>query len=567
MATTTEPSGRSTLSGPAPDSTPVVRSALWAAWGDALGFPTELTRSGQSLQGRLGADEVTVPIAWKRRIGGRFGVETDLPAGAYSDDTQLRLSVSRSIRGRGRFDVEAFSKIELPVSISYGLGVGRGTKQAATALSHRSIRWFSNFFDNAGQIYTNGGGNGAAMRIQPHVWVAADHRAERYLPGLLRDAVSTHGHPRGILGAAWHALVLGATIRDGAIPSPSSWGELTKSLGRIATRMDADESMRTRWLPTWEQTTGKSFSQECDRVTDECLDLVAAASRIRRGGTLYERYAELAGSIGGLNPQTRGSGTISAMLALWVAWAADGDALAALRSVANLRGSDTDTVATLAGALLGAVVDRDPPGDLQDRELIVSEARRLDAIRDGLATTDFAHPDPLGWTPPRTQSDSLGMGDDGELMVLGLGRCEAISEELVGSGKSPGRWQWVRTDFGQTLFIKRRGRLPAVPDGALPRVRKPFKPMPVPPPKVDDLRSTELRREAGQPPSPAEFENQNVEDSDLPGDVEDALRVAAEAAFDERLVGRLLMHLARQQHGAEKAGVFAGLLSRRLPDS
>src|SRR5690348_8353752 len=98
MATTTEPIENSARSAAAPESSPVVRSALWAAWGDALGFPTELTRSGQSLQGRLGADEVSIPTAWKRRVGGRFGVETELPAGTYSDDTQLRLSVARSIR-------------------------------------------------------------------------------------------------------------------------------------------------------------------------------------------------------------------------------------------------------------------------------------------------------------------------------------------------------------------------------------------------------------------------------------------------------------------------------------
>lgn len=568
MATATDSAVEPMSSAPEPDFSPVVRSALWAAWGDALGFPTELTRSGQSLQGRLGADEVAVPIAWKRRIGGRFGVETELPAGAYSDDTQLRLSVARSIRSTGRFDAEAFSKIELPVCLSYGLGVGRGTKQAATALAHRSVRWFSNFFDQSGQVYVNGGGNGAAMRIQPHVWVAPDHRAERYLPSLLRDAVSTHGHPRGILGAAWHAIHLGTAIRERAIPDPSSWGEMTKSLGRVATRMEADDALRDRWRPTWEQTTGKTFAAECEKTTVECLDLVAAAGRIRRSGSLDERYNELAAAIGGLSPQTRGSGTISAMLALWVAWAADGDIVAALRAVANLRGSDTDTVATLVGALLGAVVNDEPPGDLQDRELIVSEALRLDAIRNGRTTTDFPHPDPLGWSPPQTQSDSLVKSSDGDVMVMGLGPCEPLSDELIGTGKNPGRWQWVRTGFGQTLFIKRREQLPVIPDGALPRQRKPSRPMPLAAPDPQgEPTQTVLGQEPRYTSRPTPQDRPDAGNGALPDDVEGALEVAAEGAFEEHLIGRLLMHLAHQQHGTEKAAVFAGLLARELPKS
>ena len=50
------------------------------------------------------------------------------------------------------------------------------------------------------------GGNGVAMRIQPHVWSAADLAdPDTYLPGVIRDAVSTHGHPVALAGAAIHA--------------------------------------------------------------------------------------------------------------------------------------------------------------------------------------------------------------------------------------------------------------------------------------------------------------------------------------------------------------------------
>jgi len=96
-----------------PSVSTIRNSALWAAWGDALGFPTELTDE-QGVIRRVGTPIVVTPKSWRRRVGGRFGVVVELPAGAYSDDTQLRLATSRAIRGDGSFAVEAFAKIELP---------------------------------------------------------------------------------------------------------------------------------------------------------------------------------------------------------------------------------------------------------------------------------------------------------------------------------------------------------------------------------------------------------------------------------------------------------------------
>lgn len=58
----------------------------------------------------------------------------DLPAGCYSDDTQLRLATSGSILGDAHFDVETFAKVELTIWPSYALGGGRGTKAAAAVL-------------------------------------------------------------------------------------------------------------------------------------------------------------------------------------------------------------------------------------------------------------------------------------------------------------------------------------------------------------------------------------------------------------------------------------------------
>jgi len=130
----------------------VINSALWAAAGDALGWITELAHAPANVMRRSGVATVEQPIAWNRVIGGRTGPEVALPTGTYSDDTQLRLAVSRCIRSDGGFDAEAFAKIELTVWPSYALGAGKGTKAAAANLARRGTAWYSNFFESGQQL-------------------------------------------------------------------------------------------------------------------------------------------------------------------------------------------------------------------------------------------------------------------------------------------------------------------------------------------------------------------------------------------------------------------------------
>ena len=107
-------------------STSAINSALWAAYGDALGFISELADT-KGLKARCGVEYLKETVTWKRPIEGKYGVTVTLPAGCYSDDTQLRLAVSRSINSSRFFDAEAFAKVELPLWQSYQLGAGRGT--------------------------------------------------------------------------------------------------------------------------------------------------------------------------------------------------------------------------------------------------------------------------------------------------------------------------------------------------------------------------------------------------------------------------------------------------------
>ncbi len=512
-----------------------IRSALWAAWGDAAGFPAELAGDHATLQRRFDG-HATPHAAWRRRIGGRMGPTVEMAAGTYSDDTQLRLAVARCIREPGRFDVEAFSKTELPVFLSYELGAGRGTKSAARALSKRAARWYANFYDKP-TVYVAGGGNGAAMRIQPHVWASPSARPDSYLPAVLRDTVSTHGHPRAILGSALHAIALGSALHRQQLPEPGRWAGMIDYLDSLTDLLGADEQLSDRWLPQWNKRAGGAFN---DALSSARIELhhhaaVAADLALDTGHDLERQYAQLLRSLGGFDPKTRGAGDTSALLSLWLAWYGQHQPTETIALAAGALGSDTDTVATMAGALMGAVADHEPDAPIADRDLHIAEARRLHRLSLGEQTHSFPHPDPLHWEPPRSLSDALGT-IDGTPAIAGLGPVTLEGEVIRGK---QGSWQWANTQYGQRVLIKRRDELSELPGHARPRAR---------------TRTTRTRVAASDPsppPVPVQPSQQ------LPDDPEQGALMAAREHFDERLVGALWRHYASASMGAAKAAYFS----------
>jgi ADP-ribosylglycohydrolase len=485
-----------------------------------------------------------------------MGPTVDLPTSAYSDDTQLRLAVGRCVRTGGRFDIEAFSKIELPVFLSYQLGAGLGTKAAARALGRRTTRWYSNFFDDRGASYANGGGNGAAMRIHPHVWAAPRHRPDAFLPPVLRDAITTHGHPRGILGAALHALSLGTLLHEGQVPAPDRWPAMVRYLERTIADIRGDEILATRWLPEWERRADTSWDDAVMvTITELGEQLNTAAKAAGRGADrdIDTAYRKLVTQLGGMEPKTRGAGTISAVLALWLGWSYQNDPERGVRIAAGLLGSDTDTVASMAGALLGTVASAGPPDDIADADLIAGEATRLDLLSKGQRQSSFPHPDTLHWRPPSSIADSVGL-IRGRVAVAGLGAAREESEPIRGSGKNAGVWQWLLTDYGQRLLVKRRPELRDLPESAMPRTR-------TPPARAGEASS----RPIGSTIQPSLFGGEeSPARQGLPTDPDAALALLARSDFDADLLKRLLENFAHEDEWRLKSALFASALVENI---
>ncbi|WP_278929346.1 ADP-ribosylglycohydrolase family protein [Pseudomonas qingdaonensis] len=432
-----------------------IASALWSAYGDALGFPTELA-SDKTVQQRLGHSRVTRTESWKRLVGGRFGAKVQLPAGAYSDDTQLRLSTCRAITGQGYFDVEAFAKIELPVWQSYALGAGRGSKSAASALCNRSNNWFSNFFTG----YENGGGNGAAMRVQPHVWAAADLKnKDSFLADVIRNSVCTHGHMRGIAGAVVHALSLAHTLETGRVPGPEDWLNYAEDIESIHQIIANDNELSTFWLPTWEEKSGRTLISAVIDTANEWRQSANNASKLVNMANFSDSaalYAKLITSENGLSKEERGSGLKSALFANVAAFIGKlSGSQETIEMVANLLDSDTDTIATMAGALIGAASpDARFIGPVQDYVYITDEATRMYEVSQGESAATFNYPDTLYWQAPRAAIDMLTRNGN-QTSIEGLGNAVASGEHYLGLQKNTA-WRWFMLDFGQSILVRYR---------------------------------------------------------------------------------------------------------------
>ncbi|QIZ52926.1 ADP-ribosylglycohydrolase family protein [Dickeya zeae] len=432
----------------------IVNSSLWAAAGDSIGWISELVNGKAGLERRIGAQRLSKPVAWSRIVGGRGGPKVALPAGTYSDDTQLRLAVSRSIRGNGFFDVENFAKIELTVWPSYALGGGVGTKTAAQNLAKRTVNWFNNFYSTGRQSYFTSGGNGAAMRIQPHVWSSCGSRSEDdILLDVLKDSLVTHGHPHGFCGAIFHAKTLLDILLYNKMPDFRDWKRYIESFSVIPDLIRMDSQLSSFWLVEWESHNQLSLSDSILKCQKEILNDLENINAILQENNekAYRRILEITGC---LTDRYRGSGIKTSLVSAVLAYIYQHDNIEnALVCAANEIDSDTDTIASMCGALLGAYSDHEVTWPLQDRDYLISESMRLANIEVSHSQRSFEYPKIQSWVPPYKQNDAVGIVDN-SFALVGLGILTNIDERYYEANNAC--WQWFKLPFGQTILVKRK---------------------------------------------------------------------------------------------------------------
>jgi ADP-ribosylglycohydrolase len=207
---------------------------------------------------------------------------------------------------------------------------------------------------------------------------------------LLSVLLATHGHPRGIVGALFHAACLDATIRSGSIPAPGQWTKIADEAGtRLGELAHDDHRLSEVWLGAWEDHSEHPFAEATMRTVGELRDelKLCVALPIEDERTTYIRAVEELDARG----EERGSAIKSAVLSLLAAHLYQGRAEEALICCANELWTDTDTIATMAGALLGVIASEEPTGAIADRDVITAEPtgcrRSLKGIRGRASPT------------------------------------------------------------------------------------------------------------------------------------------------------------------------------------
>ncbi|MGW0800618.1 ADP-ribosylglycohydrolase family protein [Streptomyces sp. NPDC002692] len=423
---------------------------LAAAAGDALGWPFErrdrtYRRNEASSRGGF--------FAWDRFTGSRpQRVPEHIRAGDYSDDTQMTIAVARARLTAGHQWLPWLERVEWPFLLDYERGAGASVKAACRSWTRGRAPWDGSVSGVSKYFAT--GANGAAMRIAPHVLVHhQDLKFDELAADVVRDAATTHGHPRALLGALVHAYALWVSLRE---PAPLPYGWLVDTL------LDNAETWYQpvwRTLPeNWQARAAGHFDSQFEnlwmRTAAEVEELLAEAQKELKEGAVSAPTVFLTRQ-GLTSKDARGSGTLCAVAAAYLAARSASSPALGLTTAASLDGADTDTLASMTGGLLGAALGTEWLGvyarTIQDRALLVNLAEGLleapEEARVKLPTNEQAH---------RARSEFI------EQASIVTSKCAVQLPDRRSAQLGPAtddqaahRWLVAVTEDGQTLHLRR----------------------------------------------------------------------------------------------------------------
>ena len=243
--------------------------------------------------------------------------------GQYSDDTQLARELALSLGTTKRFVPEDFSARVADLFANEKI-VGRG--QATEAAARRIIAGIP--WDRAGTPAPSAG-NGAAMRAGPVGFLSVSEAETIRVAD--DSARTTHLDMRSRAAAVLVALVVGDAIRHGPTACLPAWFE---ALARAVDAQDPLLANGIRKMPEWLRADPLTVGDEITRWSQPPLGAEHH----------FERWH-------GISPFA----TPSVLYALFAYARAPADPEEVLH-VAVAVGGDVDTVAAMAGAMVGAAV-------------------------------------------------------------------------------------------------------------------------------------------------------------------------------------------------------------------
>lgn len=414
-----------------PTQTDKCRGAMIAtAIGDALGWPNEI-RSKNKSKNAGGGDNF---VAWIRRNNKPCYHDEKILPGEYSDDTQLILSVARSIIV-GNWE-KFFSEKELVFWLKYERGGGKALLNAAKLYKDGVLPWQSKRAPN----YFNAGGNGAVMRILPHV--ISQHKispSTDLMSDIIKNSILTHGHPRAILGATCYAFALDYLLKKKNV---LSYGELVSAVidGQRVWGSYPDSNIFSEWLNAANQYF--DYQKEWNNVLSSMLTQLDFIKASLKKGLILEDSNVLTQL--GCYSKISGAGDVAILAAIYLVSRYANNPVLGMKVPASSVGIDTDTIASITGGLLGMLCGTDwiPP-----EWTIVQDYKCLNLITEMLLSDNSKQAKNL-----ELENTSEGSSN---WVRTAIGRARCLEATEVQSGKystvTIQKWQ---TALGQTFYTK-----------------------------------------------------------------------------------------------------------------
>lgn len=425
---------------------------LGASIGDALGWPNEQNsnniKKNTVIKGQF--------IDWKRKTGGRYWPsEETIGAGEYSDDTQLLIATLRSLL-KGNQWSRYFRQAELPAWLVYERGGGGATKRAANCWLKEYSPWDSKYnSDKNISDYFMAGGNGVVMRIMPHVFGNEDND-DIIMKQVLLNGMYTHGHPRALVGALLYACALqflfklDITLEYGQLiqfllDNKDKWGRLPE-----VNHIDA-------WLECSSIHAKINYKELWDSVVEETIEYLLTAKKGLELGILDVGYDTLE-KLGCFDKGKNGAGNVTTIISIYLFSKYASSPMSAMLETVNLRDSDTDTIASLTGGLIGAIHGEQwMPVEyriLQDYEMFDTLLSKLLNGQDDIVTNAKNYK-----LLSKNIATSLNVGDSIEVLPFGNIRLIYIRKEKTYAKDMYADTYICKTTYNQTIFIKKVGKV------------------------------------------------------------------------------------------------------------
>ena len=261
------------------------------AAGDALGWPQELPSKKaypHETSSQMGFS------SWVRWGGGRFyRHEEEIKAGEYSDDTQLTLAVARCRTLSASSWWTALTRTELPLWSLYERGGGVSTKRATKSWLRGVPPWEARESNQVAR-YFNAGGNGVAMRVLAHaIHFAGREDPSQLMNDIFLDGISTHGHPRALVGAAAYGFAAWWYLRS---QETIAFGEIIDVLvreSRLWGVLPDPPTSNSSWMDAADAASQGDYRHQWSETLNEMLELLNSVQSGLNDGAISNDEAVL----------------------------------------------------------------------------------------------------------------------------------------------------------------------------------------------------------------------------------------------------------------------------------